>query len=85
MGRNDFCINWRCFTEWNKRAKNRIVVASRKDFNTLQIWIRGNESKMINNIENCMRDLLQIPSEVNLDFRPFFKNNKSNWNKKKYS
>ena len=38
---------------------------------------------MINNNENYMRDLLQIPSEVNLDVRPFFKNNKSNWNEKK--
>ena len=66
-----------------KEQINGIVVTSRKDFNTLQIWIKGNESKMINNIENCMRDLLQIPPEVNLDFRPFFKNNKSNWNEKK--
>ena len=66
-----------------KEQINGIAVTSRKDFNTLQIWIRGNESKIINNIENCMRDLLQIPLEVNLDLRQFFKNNKSNWNEKK--
>ena len=35
-----------------KEQINGIVVTSRKDFNTLQIWIRGNESKMINSIEN---------------------------------
>ena len=61
---------------------NGVVVTSRKDYNTLQIWIKNFETKNNNNIENCLRDLLQIPPEVILEFRQFFKNNKS-WNEKK--
>ena len=61
---------------------NGIVVTSRKDYNTLQIWIKNFDTKSNFNIETCIRDLLQIPPEVTLDFKPFFKNNKSNWNDK---
>ncbi len=66
-----------------KEQINGIVVTSRKDFNTLQIWIKSCEKKTIDNIENCIRDLLQIPPEVTLEFKQFFKNNNSNWNEKK--
>ena len=66
-----------------KEQINGIVVTSRKDFNTLQIWIKSCEKKTNDNIENCIRDLLQIPPEVTLEFKQFFKNNKSNWNEKK--
>ena len=52
---------------------NGIVVTSRKDYNTLQIWIKNFEANN-NNIENCIRDLLEIPAEVNLDCKQFFKN-----------
>ena len=55
---------------------NGIVVTSKKEYNTLQIWIKNFETKINNNIELCIRDLLQIPPEVNLDFRQFNKNNK---------
>ena len=61
---------------------NGIVVTSRKDFNTLQIWIKSFEQKSNSNIEKCIRDLLQIPPEVNLEFKQFFKNNKSNLSEK---
>ena len=66
-----------------KQEINGIVVTSRKDFNTLQIWIKTYDLKKNTNIELCIRDLLQIPPEVTLEFRPFFKNNKNNWNKDK--
>ncbi len=62
---------------------NGIVVTSRKEYNTLQIWIRNYEPKINKNIEFCIRDLLQIPPEVTLEFRKFFKNNKSSWNEVK--
>lgn len=55
---------------------NGIVVTSKKEYNTLQIWIKNFETKMNNNIELCIRDLLQIPPEVNLEFRQFNKNKK---------
>ena len=63
---------------------NGIVVTSRKDYNTLQIWIKNFEAN--NNVESCIRDLLQIPPEVFLEFKQFkqfYKNNKSNLNEKK--
>ena len=66
-----------------KQEINGIVVTSRKDFNTLQIWIKTYDLKKNTNIELCIRDLLQIPPEVTLEFRPFFKNNKNNWNNDK--
>ena len=62
---------------------NGIVVTSRKEFNTLQIWIKTFDSKTNSKIDNCIRDLLQIPPEVNLEFKQFFKNNKSDLNEKK--
>ena len=62
---------------------NGIVVTSRREYNTLQIWIKSFDTKTNNNIDSCIRDLLQIPPEVNLEFKQFYKNNKSNWNDKK--
>ena len=61
---------------------NGIVVTSRKEFNTLQIWIKTFDEKNNNNIELCIRDLLQMPPEVKLEFKQFFKNNKTNKNDK---
>ena len=52
---------------------NGIVVTSRKEFNTLQIWFKTYEEKIIKDLEQCIRDLLVIPSEVNLDTKPFNK------------
>ena len=60
---------------------NGIVVTSRKDYNTLQIWIKNSEAN--NNVENCIRDLLQIPPEIFIEFKQFYKNNKTNLNEKK--
>ena len=64
---------------------NGIVVTSRKEFNTLQIWFKTYEEKIIKDLEQCIRELLVIPSEVNLDTKPFNKkeygnNNKNNIN-----
>ena len=60
---------------------NGIVVTSRKEFNTLQIWFKTYEEKIIKNLEQCIRDLLVIPSEVNLDTKPFNKKEYGNNNK----
>ena len=56
---------------------NGIVVTSRIEYNTLQIWIKNYDIKTNKNIESCIRDLLQIPREVNLEFSPFFNNDNS--------
>ena len=61
---------------------NGIVVTSRKEFNTLQIWFKTYEEKIIKDLEQCIRDLLVIPSEVNLDTKPFNKKEYGNNNNK---
>jgi hypothetical protein len=55
---------------------NGIAVTTKKEYNTMQIWIKNFETNINNKIELCIRDLLQIPPEVNLEFRQFNKNNK---------
>ena len=64
-----------------KEEINGIVVTSRKEFNTLQIWFKTFEDKIKNDLEQCIRDLLVIPDEVNLEIKQF--NKKENNNEKK--
>ena len=64
---------------------NGIVVTSRKEFNTLQIWFKNYDDKITEDLEQCIRDLLVIPSEVTIEKRQFNKkdnvnNNNSNKN-----
>ena len=56
-----------------KNEINGIVVTSRREFNTLQIWFKNWNLEKNNIIDNYIRDLLQIPPEVNLDFKKFNK------------
>ena len=60
---------------------NGIVVTSRKEYNTLQIWFKNYEINLIADLEQCIRDILVIPPEVNLEIKQFYKNN----NKKEYN
>ena len=60
---------------------NGIVVTSRKEYNTLQIWFKNYETNLITDLEQCIRDILVIPPEVNLEIKQFYKNN----NKKEYN
>ena len=57
-----------------KEEINGIVVTSRKEFNTLQIWFKTYESNIINDLQQCIRDILVIPPEVNLEVKQFNKN-----------
>ena len=64
---------------------NGIVVTSRKEFNTLQIWFKNYDDKITEDLEQCIRDLLVIPQEVKIEKRQFNKkdnvnNNNSNKN-----
>ena len=59
-----------------KNEINGIVVTSRREFNTLQIWFKNWNLEKNNIIDNYIRDLLQIPPEVNLDFKKFNKEDK---------
>ena len=62
---------------------NGIVVTSRKEFNTLQIWFKTYENNLIDDLKQCIRDILVIPPEVNLEIKQFNKNNNNNNNNKK--
>ena len=48
---------------------NGIVVTSRKEFNTLQIWFKNYDTNLIKDLEQCIRDILVIPTEVNLEIK----------------
>ena len=69
------------FPKEMKEAINGIVVTSRKEYNTLQVWFKNYEDDLINDLEQCIRDLLVIPSEVNLEIKQFYKNS----NKKEFN
>ena len=55
-----------------KNEINGIVVASRKDFNKLEIWFKNWSIEKNNIIEKHIRDLIQMPPEVTLEFKQFF-------------
>jgi translation initiation factor 4E len=66
-----------------KEEINGIVVTSKKEFNTLQIWFRNFDEKIVQDLEQCIRELLVIPDEVRLDPKKFnvsSNNNTSNSN-----
>ena len=72
---------------------NGIVVTSKKEFNTLQIWFKTFDSKITKEIETCIRDILVIPDEVKLEPKQFnvnvnntnnISNNNNNNTKKEY-
>ena len=72
-----------------KEEINGIVVTSKKEFNTLQIWFRNFDEKIVQDLEQCIRELLVIPDEVRLDPKKFnvssnSNNNNSNNIKKEY-
>ena len=51
---------------------NGIVVSTRKEMNKLSIWFNNWNEDNNNNIKKIIRDLLQIPPEVTLEFKKFF-------------
>ena len=65
-----------------KEEINGIVVTSRKEFNTLQIWFKTFEERINNDLEQCIRGLLLIPDEVILEVKQFNKSKKENNEKK---
>ena len=51
---------------------NGIVVSTRKEMNKLSIWFNNWNEDNNNNIKKIIRDLLQMPPEVTLEFKKFF-------------
>ena len=50
---------------------NGIVFSSKKGFNTLQIWFKNYDNNLNAELEQCIRDLIQIPNEVPMECKPF--------------
>ena len=71
------------FPKGIKEEINGIVFSSKKEFNTLQIWYKT-YSKIINaELEQCIKDLIQIPDEVPLEIKQFFPPYKKEYNNPK--
>ena len=52
---------------------NGVVVSIRKEFNLLQIWFRNFTPNVTSELEQTLKDLLQIPEGVELDTKQFFR------------
>ena len=50
---------------------NGLVINCKKEYNTLQIWIKTYTNEIISGIEKNLREILSIPNEVILDIKPF--------------
>ena len=75
------------FPDKIKEEINGVLISIRRDFNFLQIWFKTFENNNINDINQCLRELLQIPNEVELDVKPFSKQNENErgYHKKNYN
>ncbi len=56
-----------------KEEINGVVVSIRKEFNILQLWFKNYSPNVINEIEQSLKDLLQIPEGVELEVKQFFR------------
>ena len=75
------------FNDKVKEEINGIVISIRKEFNFLQVWFKTYEKNNINEINKNLREILQIPNEVELDVKPFSKQNENErgYHKKNYN
>lgn len=63
-----------------KEEINGVVFSSKKEFNTLQIWFKTYNKGINAELEQCIRDLIQIPDEVPLELKQFFPSYKKEYN-----
>jgi translation initiation factor 4E len=56
-----------------KEEISGIVISVRKEFNILQIWFRNYQTNIITDLENALKELLQIPEGVEIDVKQFFR------------
>ena len=70
---------------------NGLVINCKKDFNTLQIWIKTYTTEVTSALEKNIREILNIPNEVALDIKPFnqpqkdYSNYNNNYNNNNYN
>jgi translation initiation factor 4E len=58
-----------------KEEISGIVISVRREFNILQIWFGNFQNNIITDIENCIKELLQIPDGVEIETKQFFRTN----------
>ena len=79
------------FAKEIKDEINGLVINCKKDFNTLQIWIKSFNNEVTSALEKNIREILNIPSEVALDIKPFnapqkdYNNHYNNYNNYNYN
>lgn len=85
------------FAKEIKDEINGLVINCKKDFNSLQIWIKNYTNEITSAIEKNIREILSMPNEVALDIKPFNQpqkeysnynnnyNNNYNYNNYKYN
>ena len=73
------------FTKEIKDEINGLVINCKKDFNTLQIWIKSYNNEVTSAIEKNIREILNMPKEVALDIKPFNQPQKEYNNYNNYS
>ena len=61
-----------------KEEINGVVVSIRKEFNILQLWFKNYSPNVINEIEQSLKDLLQVPDGVELEVKQFFRTYNNN-------
>jgi len=66
-----------------KEEISGVVVSVRKEFNLLQIWFKNYAPNIISDIEQSLKELLQIPDGVELETKQFFRT--GGFNKRKES
>jgi len=52
---------------------NGVVVQIREKKNFVQLWFRNYQSNITNEIENWVKQLLQVPDEARLEIKQFFR------------
>lgn len=56
-----------------KEEINGVVVQVREKKNFVQLWFRNYQSNLISEMEQWVKQLLQVPEEARLEIRQFFR------------
>ena len=58
---------------------NGIVFKSKKECNFLEIWLKDSNKNNYSQLEKSIRDLIQIPNEVPINFKRFYNDGNENY------
>ena len=63
---------------------NGVVFLSKNKYNTIQIWFREYNENYCKALEQCIRNMIQIPNEVPIKFKKIYNEEKKEKNGNKY-